>query len=526
MAKRMLGTLLALALVFGLFGAAAVADDKAYTIRIMSWHGEESPTKMFNGYKQIVDNYMADHPNVKIQFVFQPMDGYKELLDTQFIAGSAPEVIHMQPWMTKEYANKEMLYDLTNAFHSASAYAPEAVAWIDTFDLGEASFSKTKAENKFGGIFFLPNDNNPKYAVGQPMLYNKDLFAKAGLDPEKTPRNWKEYMDICQALLEAGIVPIASDNERYMSWSLGQVQTSFGEKYINTFFSDKYNAQGSGDLFRDKVYIALANGQLRDAPYYRDLLTIWKEYAGYWQPGWPGITWPDAKTSVVLGTVAMQQIGTWDLDDYTATISGEFAWGVFPVPVVDKQTSEYASGLDHAASNQQDYGFSVNKSIARDPGLEAAVLDFLQFLSSKEQQQIYVDIATAFSPITGVEIPDALAGFVSPVELSIATEVVGCPTVDWSDGSTWGPYAQDYLTGETDLDTFLGKVADASQKAAQEYIDKLLADDGLAAQLAAAEVKYEELKAGGAAQATLASQQGVVDMLKLRQDMVSEYYKK
>lgn len=526
MKKRILSVLLAAAMIVSLFAAAAVAEDKTYTIRVMSWHGAESPTKIYNGYKQIADNYMATHPNVKIEFVFQPMDGYKELLDTQFISGSAPEVIHMQPWMTKEYANKEQLLDLTNAFNAPSAYAPDAERWIDTFELGEASFSRTKADNKFGGIFFVPNDGNPRLAVGQPMLYNKNLFAQAGLDPEKTPANWKEYMDICQALLDAGIPPIASDNERFMSWSLGQVQTSFGEKYVNQFFDEKYNVEGSSDLFWDKVYISLANGALRDAPYYDDLLNTWKTYAKYWQQGWPGITWPDAKTSVVLGTVAMQQIGTWDIDSYTAEIGDSFEWGVFPIPVVDKETSEYASGLSHAASNQQDYGFSINKSIAQDPGLEAAVIDFMQFLTSKEQQEEYVHIASSFSPVVGVSIPEALAGFVSPVELSIATEVVGCPIVDWSDGATWGPLAQDYLTDRMDLATFKTKVADASAKASQDYLDKMLAPEGFAAQITAAEAKLEELKAEGAAEVVVNSQQAAVDMLKLRDEMVKQYYAK
>ncbi len=47
------------------------------------------------------------------------------------------------------------------------------------------------------------------------MMYNKDLFAQAGLDPEVTPKNWQEYMDICQALLDAGIVPIVEPEVVY-----------------------------------------------------------------------------------------------------------------------------------------------------------------------------------------------------------------------------------------------------------------------------------------------------------------------
>ena len=524
MKKRIVSLLLALALLVSLVSVSALAEEKEYTIRIMSWHGEESATKYFVGYKTIAENYMALHPNVKIEFVFQPLDGYKELLDTQFISGSAPEIIHMQPWMTNEYANKGVLYDLTNAYNQPSAYA-DAARWIDTFDLGEASFSSTKSNNKYAGIFFVPNDSNPKYATGQPMMYNKDLFAKAGLDPEKTPSNWTEFMDICQTLLDAGIIPIASDNERYLGWSLGQCQTGFGIKYVNQYFDEKYNIEAGNDLFWDKVYICLANGELADAPYYDDLLTLWKNYEQYWQPGWTGISWPDASNAVLLGEIAMQQIGSWDLDNYTETIGDRFEWGIFPIPVIDKQSSEYASGLTNAASNQQDYGFSINKSIESDAGLEAAVLDYMQFFTSKEQQQIYVDIAVSFSPVTGVTIPDALAGFVSPVELSIATEVVGAAFVEWADGATWTAYAQDYLLGNMSLEDFKAKVAKSSQEVASDYLEEMMSDTGFSAQIATAEQKLESMKADGASEAALASQQGTIDLLKLRMEMVTTYFK-
>ena len=521
MKRRILSMLMVAAMLLCAMSAAFAADGE-YTIRVMSWHGEESPTKMFEGYKAVAENYMALHPNIKVEFVFQPMDGYKDLLDTQFIAGSAPEIIHMQPWMTNEFANKGVLYDLTNEFNAPSAYAPDAERWIDTFDLGEASFSRTKSANKYGGIFFVPNDSNPKMAVGQPMMYNKNLFAQAGLDPEKTPDNWLEYMEICKALSDAGIIPIAADNERFASWSLGQIQTGFGTKYVNQYFDAKYNIDGASDLFRDKVRISLANGNLADAPYYDDLLNAWQVYASYWQPGWTGITWPDAKTSVVLGTVAMQQIGTWDFDDYTAVIGDTFEWGIFPVPVVDTATSEYASGLAKAASNQQDYGFSINKTIEENAGLQAAVVDFMQFLTSSEQQEIYVHIANAFSPIIGVSVPEALAGFVSPVELSIAEDVVGAAFVDWS--STWGPYAQDFLMGKMELDSFKATVADEAKKEAHDYLEDMMGPDGFAAQIATAEAKLDELKAADAVEAVLNSQQTVIDILKLRQEMVSEYF--
>ena len=44
-------------------------------------------------------------------------------------------------------------------------------------------------------------------AVG--ILYNKDLFPKAGLDPENPPATWTDFLAAVQTLKDAGITPIA-----------------------------------------------------------------------------------------------------------------------------------------------------------------------------------------------------------------------------------------------------------------------------------------------------------------------------
>ena len=273
-ARRTMARLCAIALVLTLLLVgcapampAAQPSQTGYTIRIMTWHGPDSTTQYYAGYKQMADAYTAQHPDVTFEFVYQPLDGYKELLDTQFVSESAPEIIQMQPWMFGEYANKGVLYNLNNAFNAVSPYA-STERWIDSFAGGEASFAGVRSSNKYGGIFFVPSDSNAKLSIGVPFFYNKDLFAQAGLDPEKTPQNWEEFRAIMQALKAKEIIPIAADNGRWIGWSLGQIGYQFGEQYVNQFYDEKYNSGNRGvEFYWDKVYLALANGQLTDADY-------------------------------------------------------------------------------------------------------------------------------------------------------------------------------------------------------------------------------------------------------------------
>ncbi len=504
---------------------ATEAPAREFTIRIMSWHGADSATGYYKGYRQIADDYTALHPNVKFEFIYQPLDGYKELLDTQFVSGSAPELIHMQPWMYGEYANKGLLYNLNNAFNSKSPYAPTE-RWIDSFAGGEATFAGVRSSNKYGGIFFVPNDSNPLLSIGVPFFYNKDLFAKAGLDPAKTPQNWEEFKTVLKALKDNGTIPIAADNGRWIGWSLGQVGYQFGEKYVDQFYDSKFTSGNRGtEFYWDKVYVALANGQLKDTEFYNDMLTIWKDYAQYWQDGWTGTAEADAPNLFLTGQAAILQVGFWDYQYYVDLIGDKFQWGIFPVPVIDKNTSPYAIGKYNAPSNSQDYGFTVNATVEQDKELEAVVVDFLQFFTSKDEQTKYVEIAKSFSPIEGVPVPPEIAGFVTPTEKSTASEVVGSSFIEWGDGAIWPGLSQDFLTGKIDLQTFKSKVAELSQKASKDYVESMLGPDGYAVQIADAEAKLAELKASNAAEVVIKSQEQTIENLKLRLEMMQTYYK-
>lgn len=496
-----------------------------YVIKIMTWHGPDSNTGYYDGYKQITDDYTAAHPNVTFEFVYQPLDGYKELLDTQFVSGSAPHIIQMQPWMYGEYANKGVLYNLNNAYNAKSAYA-DAERWIDTFSGGEASFAGIRSTNKFGGIFFVPSDSNATMSIGQPMFYNKDLFREAGLDPEKPPQTWTEYRAAMQALKDKGIIPVAADNGRWVGWSLGQVGYQFGEKYVDQFYDAKYTSENRGvEYYWDKVYLALANGQLENADYYDDMLNIWKDYAQFWQEGWTGTAEADAPNLFMTGQAAMLQAGFWDFQGYSDLIGDKFAWGIFPVPVITSETSQYAIGKYNAPPNTQDYGFTVNATVEQDKELEAVVVDFLQYFSSVEAQTKYVGIAKSFSPVDGVPIPDEIKGFVNPSDKATAVEVVGSSFIEWGDGAIWPGLSQDFLMGNITLEDYKAKVAELSRDGSKGYVEGMIGADGYAPQIAAAEAKLAEMQADGSNELMVNAQAATVENLKLRLEMMQTYYK-
>jgi len=276
---RFMMVVLAAAVLLGACQARQVAGGKEVTLKIMSWHGPDTDSFFFAGYKEAADAYTKLHPNVKFEFIYQPLQGYKELLDAQFTAGNAPDIVHMQQGLIQEFSNKDALLNLDQYMYAKSPYEPEK-RWVDTFVQGEDGFGALKSMNRYGAITVVPMDGNPALSIGQSFLYNKDLFTKAGLDPEQMPKTWKDLIDICARLKSAGIIPVAADNDRWIGWSLGMVAYQFGNKYIDQFFDAKYNGLSDRiDFFWDKVYIALALGKLEHVPYMSEVLPLYKQFS-------------------------------------------------------------------------------------------------------------------------------------------------------------------------------------------------------------------------------------------------------
>ena len=191
------------------------------------------------------------------------------------------------------------------------------------------------------------------YPLPMFWCYNKTLFEKAGLDPEKPPKTWDELLAACEKLKTAGIEPLGGGiqdgywSEWYITHSLPQQLDSLGEA-VELFIGDKD--------FRDPKYHEhwVKLEELKKKGYLNKDMSSLELY--------PGID------LVVAGKVAIgQTIGTRLPADSKAT-GGKIGYMTMPVfgkgklagvPVVDVQ------GL----------GISTN---AEDPAAAAAFLEFLQ----------------------------------------------------------------------------------------------------------------------------------------------------
>ncbi len=170
------------------------AADDPNNAKLTYWYWAESDAPGANGWlKKQVAAYEKAHPKVKITVVIQSTDTLTSAFTTAAQTKSGPDIATQ--WAT--------LPTLTPAWSGASVpisdYVPasETKNWIGT------------PENMSSGKLWAM----PQYLLGIPFVWNKVLFKKAGLDPNKGPKTWADFLADAKKLKAAGITPFGMGNK-------------------------------------------------------------------------------------------------------------------------------------------------------------------------------------------------------------------------------------------------------------------------------------------------------------------------
>ncbi len=141
----------------------------------------------------MVSAYEKLHPRVTINIVPQSSDTLIGAFRLAAQSRSGPDIDTQ--WAT--------LPTLTPYWDKAavaiSDYVPatETSQWLETSENTEA-----------GKIVAMPI-----YLIGVPLVWNKQLFKEAGLDPNTPPKTWDEFLADCAALKAHGVTPFGMGNK-------------------------------------------------------------------------------------------------------------------------------------------------------------------------------------------------------------------------------------------------------------------------------------------------------------------------
>jgi raffinose/stachyose/melibiose transport system substrate-binding protein len=218
---------LALAAMGLLLGAGAASAQTT-----VKWlHLEQNPAQV-KIWEEAVKRFEAKNPGVKVEMQFLENEAYKAKLPTVLQSKDRPHILYS--WaggVLKAQIEADVLEDITAAVGSyKDNVSPGAVAAF-TID---------------GKLYGLPHNVSQ---VG--FMYNKDLFAKAGVDGDKI-KTWDDFLEAVKKLKAAGITPISVGGGD--KWPLHFYWTHLAVR-LGGKPAFQAALAGKGDGFADEVFV-------------------------------------------------------------------------------------------------------------------------------------------------------------------------------------------------------------------------------------------------------------------------------
>jgi raffinose/stachyose/melibiose transport system substrate-binding protein len=171
--------------IVGAFGLAASAVNAADTIKWL--HVEVNPTQVAI-WNEAARAFEAKHPGVKVEPQYLENEAYKAKLTTLLQSRDKPAMFYS--WaggVLKAQVEAGVIEDLTN----------RTKGYIET--LTPSAVAAFTLDGKIYGV--------PQAITEVGFFYNKELFAKAGVDASKI-KTWDDLLGAVKALKGAGITPI------------------------------------------------------------------------------------------------------------------------------------------------------------------------------------------------------------------------------------------------------------------------------------------------------------------------------
>lgn len=220
--------LLATAVVMGMSPMTCQAATK-----ISFWHAMSG--KRLPAVERIVKGFNAAHPDIKVEAQF--MGKYKEVLAKTIAAvkaGKPPHISQVYEVGTQTMLDSGVIVPVHELFNAGEA------------DFGDVVGPIRDYYSVKGKLYSMPF--NSFTAI---LYFNKDLFRKAGLDPNKPPTTYKDLERIGKKLVSSGVVPNALSTG-WPSWIMEQAHS-----YHNQYFANNQNGRKARAT---KVYFNRAFG--------------------------------------------------------------------------------------------------------------------------------------------------------------------------------------------------------------------------------------------------------------------------
>ena len=360
-------------LTFIIFGCGQPKETKP-VITVWHWMTDRDST-----FQELAKKY-EEKTGIKVIFeLYAPSDVYSQKVRAAAQGANLPDIFGIlgEKRDFASFIKAGRVLDLTTAMQANMA------EWQKSFFDQAVAVNEFAEGNSYGvrpGIYGVPID-----IMTIQMLYNKDLFKEMGLNPDKPPQEWEEFLNIGAKIKEKG---------------LNGMMSGWGEAWMIDCFANNYAFNIMG---KDKVLATIRGEVAYTDPDWIRVFTLFKEMkdAGLIAPNVVTMVNKTAEHLFANNKAVFAFNGSWCVNVYKG-MNANLSYGIMLPP---RATDKFPMAIWGGAGSS----FMVN---ARSKNKEEAV-KFLRWLTASEQQ-VYLAEATNNLPANKnclSQIPEALAQF-------------------------------------------------------------------------------------------------------------------
>lgn len=302
------------------------------------WWGEQEAPGAEKWMADTVAMYKAAHPGVDFETVLQSTDNLVPAFKTAAAAKQGPDI----------------QYFWGGVWTLEDAWAGSLVPTSDLIPKSEYTHYISNVEREYDGKVWGVG----WYLSGNSIAFRKDLFRKAGLDPDGNYTSWSAFMAACDKLKAAGITPIAGGMKD--GWFGGWIWQLLGKQGLDSAEDFKKASVGESK-FTEPKFAA-----------WWDRLAELKD-KGYWNPDINSLDYQQGQDLFVKGDAAMI-FGNDTFYPGWIKLVGQDNLGVMQIPVWGK--GKMASTYTVTA---QGFGITSWSKVQKQSA------DFLMFMHSSER---------------------------------------------------------------------------------------------------------------------------------------------
>ena len=325
--------------------------------KVVFWHSFVATT--IPSLNKLIERFEKEHPEIEVDAQYIPTgDALIQKLATAIQSKTAPDVSWIHADFLDKLIESDAIYPMEHFIKSTNGFTSEEIK--DFFPQLLSAFSFKKV------LYALPMD-----ATVLALVYNKDHFKKAGIDPNLPPKTWDELKKYAKKLT----VDKNADGKFDQYGFYVPVYPGSGPLSIWMVLQwSPFLWQAGGDIIDSNQTKVLFNS---DAGV--QALTFWKEI--YDELNFSNYSFTH-DMGFASGSLSMIMDGPWDLPTFRKLKNID--WAITALPEGPKGKATYIAGESLAIFKQ-----SKNSDVA---------WTFVKWITQPEIQEMF-SIASGYLPV-------------------------------------------------------------------------------------------------------------------------------